>query len=95
MIKRIAKLTLAAAILGACLFQMPEAGQAVGGLCLAAPAHAAPPQRCPPPRPYSGGCIQVIVWATDPATGQCCQYPDPCSAPQGWTISYSGCGSES
>jgi len=48
-------------------------------------------KRCPPPRPFNGGCIDVIAFATDPQTGQCCQYPNPCSAPEGWTISYTGC----
>ena len=43
---------------------------------------------CPPARHYSGICTQVIVWAKDPATGMCCQYPTPCSAPDGWTIYY-------
>lgn len=46
---------------------------------------------CPPPKQYSGGCIQVITYATNPATGQCCVYPDPCSAPTGWTLSFTGC----
>lgn len=50
---------------------------------------------CPPPKQYSGGCIQVITYATNPATGQCCVYPDPCSAPDGWTLSFSGCGTAS
>lgn len=44
--------------------------------------------KCPRPQQYSGGCIQVVVWAQDPATGQCCMYGDPCSAPDGWTIYY-------
>lgn len=39
---------------------------------------------CPPPRPYQGGCVQVIVWAKNPSSGTCCQYPTPCNAPQGW-----------
>ncbi|HEX2224449.1 MAG TPA: hypothetical protein VHN15_09605 [Thermoanaerobaculia bacterium] len=43
---------------------------------------------CPPPQSYSGGCIQVIVWAKDPVTGTCCVYPTPCSAPKGWPIYY-------
>jgi hypothetical protein len=47
---------------------------------------------CPRPKQYSGACIQVIVWAQDPATGVCCEYPNPCSAPDGWTIHYGpGC----
>jgi hypothetical protein len=32
-----------------------------------------------------------VVFAQDPVTGVCCMYPDPCSAPEGWTI-YSGPG---
>ena len=39
---------------------------------------------CPRPQRYEGGCIQVIVWAKDPVTGICCEYPNPCSAPTGW-----------
>jgi hypothetical protein len=46
---------------------------------------------CPLPQQYSGGCIQVITYATDPETGVCCEYPTPCSAPDGWTLSYTGC----
>lgn len=44
---------------------------------------------CPPPRSYSGACIQVIVWAKDPVTGTCCVYPTPCSAPTGWNLYFS------
>lgn len=43
---------------------------------------------CPPPRHYSGVCIQVVVWAQDPNSGTCCMYGNPCSAPAGWTIFY-------
>ena len=40
---------------------------------------------CPPPRQYSGVCAQVIVWAKNPQTGECCgYYSTPCSAPAGW-----------
>jgi hypothetical protein len=47
---------------------------------------------CPPPRQYSGECIQVIVWAQSPDGNVCCQYSTPCSAPAGWTIYYGpGC----
>lgn len=46
---------------------------------------------CPPPRHFSGACIDVIVYATSPDSNLCCQYPNPCSAPSGWTISYTGC----
>jgi hypothetical protein len=48
-----------------------------------------PSTSCPAPRQYSGACIQVIVWAQNPETGACCQYPTPCSAPEGWQIFYS------
>lgn len=47
---------------------------------------------CPPPKPYSGACIQVIVWAQSPDGERCCQYSTPCAAPEGWTIFYGpGC----
>lgn len=39
---------------------------------------------CPRPRPPEEICIQVIAWAKDPETGNCCQYPTPCQAPEGW-----------
>lgn len=39
---------------------------------------------CPKPRRFSGGCIQVITYAKNPVTGTCCEYPNPCSAPEGW-----------
>jgi len=55
---------------------------------VAAATRTATASTCPPPRQYSGVCTQVIVWAQDPATGMCCQYPTPCSAPAGWTIYY-------
>lgn len=45
--------------------------------------------RCPKPQSFSGGCIQVVVWAKNPTTGTCCEYPNPCSAPTGWTTYYS------
>jgi hypothetical protein len=32
---------------------------------------------CPPPRHYSGSCVQVIVWAEDPDTKMCCQSRPP------------------
>lgn len=31
-------------------------------------------------------CIQVIVWAKNPGTGECVQFPTPCDAPAGWEI---------
>jgi hypothetical protein len=59
---------------------------------VAAATRTATASDCPPPRHYSGSCIQVIVWAEDPVTKTCCQYPTPCSAPAGWTIYYGpGC----
>ncbi len=45
------------------------------------------PKSCPLPRNprHEGGfCAQVIVWARNPGTGDCCMYPSPCSAPGGW-----------
>lgn len=33
-------------------------------------------------------CEQIIVYAKDPETGACCQFPDPCSVPEGWTVYY-------
>jgi hypothetical protein len=57
-------------------------------LVAAATRTATAGNNCPPPRHYSGVCTQVIVWAQDPATGMCCQYSTPCSAPEGWTIYY-------
>ena len=36
-------------------------------------------------------CIDVVVWGTNPATGECRQFGNPCSVPPGWTISYQGC----
>lgn len=44
-----------------------------------------------PRKAYSGACIQVITYATNPYTGECCVYPNPCVVPDGWTKSYSGC----
>ena len=43
---------------------------------------------CPKPQSSTDPCIQVVVWAQDPATGQCCMYGNPCAAPAGWTIYY-------
>ena len=36
-------------------------------------------------------CIDVIAYGTNPATGECRQFPNPCSVPPGWIISYQGC----
>lgn len=40
-------------------------------------------------------CIDVVAYGTNPATGECLQFPNPCSVPEGWTISYQGCDSGS
>ena len=40
-------------------------------------------------------CIDVVAYGTNPATGECLQFPNPCSVPEGWTISYQGCASAS
>lgn len=45
---------------------------------------------CPRKR-YTGSCIQVITYATNPNTGECCVYPNPCVVPDGWQKNYSGC----
>lgn len=37
-------------------------------------------------------CLDVVVYATNPATGECIQ-TNPCSVPPGWTVSYQGCAS--
>jgi len=44
-----------------------------------------------PVRHFSGGCIQVITYAINPRTGECCVYPNPCSVPEGWVSSQTGC----
>jgi hypothetical protein len=36
-------------------------------------------------------CIDVIAYGTNPVTGECRQFPNPCSVPPGWIISYQGC----
>jgi hypothetical protein len=41
----------------------------------------------------SSACIDVIAYGTNPATGECRQFPNPCSVPKGWIISYQGCAS--
>jgi hypothetical protein len=38
--------------------------------------------RCAPPRKFRGVCAQVVVFATNPRTGACCRYPNPCSVPK-------------
>ena len=47
-------------------------------------------KECPTKR-YTGACIQVITYATNPETGTCCVYPNPCVVPDGWQSSSSGC----
>jgi hypothetical protein len=44
-----------------------------------------------PTKHYSGTCIQVITYATNPQTGECCVYPNPCVVPDGWATSSTGC----
>jgi len=36
----------------------------------------------------AGDCIDVVVWAINPATGECRQFPNPCSVPAGWKVYY-------
>ena len=40
-------------------------------------------------------CIDVIAYGTNPATGECRQFPNPCSVPPGWIINYTGCPTNS
>jgi hypothetical protein len=42
-----------------------------------------------PRKNFTGSCIQVIVSARNPDTGECCVYPNPCVVPDGWHIYYS------
>lgn len=44
-----------------------------------------------PRKPFEGACIQVITFATNPYTGECCVYPNPCVVPDGWKTSFTGC----
>ena len=53
------------------------------GVAHVSTAVSAPPE-CPRPKPYQGGCIQVITYAKNPQTGTCCEYATPCAAPEGW-----------
>jgi hypothetical protein len=39
----------------------------------------------------ANACIDVIAYGTNPATGECREFPNPCSVPKGWTINYTGC----
>jgi hypothetical protein len=44
----------------------------------------------------AGNCIDVVVWAINPATGECRQFPNPCVVPAGWQKFYHDvCGVES
>ncbi len=38
-------------------------------------------------------CIDVIAYGTNPATGECREFPTPCDVPPGWTVNYQGCTS--
>jgi len=42
-----------------------------------------------PRKEFTGACIQVIVSARNPDTGECCVYSNPCVVPDGWQIYYS------
>jgi hypothetical protein len=52
-------------------------------LCLIAPQ--APTQ--------AAECIDIVAYGTNPATGECFVFPNPCSVPAGWHISFQGCAS--
>lgn len=36
-------------------------------------------------------CPAVIVYAGNPATGECYMFATPCAVPQGWTVYPGGC----
>jgi hypothetical protein len=44
---------------------------------------------CPPPQETGEACAQVVVFAKDPASGMCCEYGSPCTAPEAWSQFYS------
>lgn len=44
---------------------------------------------CPPPVDSAEACATVVVYAKDPASGMCCEYGSPCTAPGGWEQFYS------
>lgn len=52
-------------------------------LCLLAPGASS----------QAGECIDVVAYGTNPETGECFQFPNPCSVPPGWHINYQGCAS--
>ena len=40
----------------------------------------------------ANACADVIVYAINNTTGECREFPTPCSIPRGWTFySYTGC----
>ncbi len=43
---------------------------------------------CPPSLDFEGACDTVIVYAKNPDTGLCCEYPTPCESPEGWEVFY-------
>jgi hypothetical protein len=51
----------------------------------AAPDGDVAPNLTPEPLPQ---CIQITVWAQDPETGECHEFPNPCSVPDGWDRSF-------
>jgi hypothetical protein len=42
--------------------------------------------------PAQADCNDVVVYATNPATGECIQ-TNPCDVPPGWTVTTDGCHS--
>lgn len=45
---------------------------------------AASSGECPPPRAMDGMCAQVMTWAKNPVSGECCSYSTPCVTPVDW-----------
>lgn len=50
-------------------------------MCTAMACLECPAPSTPPPNVV---CAQVVVYAQDPTTGQCCEYGSPCMAPADW-----------
>jgi len=36
----------------------------------------------------ANACIDMVVWAINPATGECREFGTPCQVPKGWTVYY-------
>ena len=80
----------------ACLANAPTCQPIYVGIDCACPAcepttsNECPPCDCRPAQQFAQcvsaptACIQVIAYATDPATGACVEFATPCDVPEGW-----------